>query len=300
LLKEADLGVANLSTAQPLCTLCGKRGAVYRRLASGEKLCRLCLFRSVAKQVRKTVHYYKMLKKGDTVLYILRGDELALSVEAFAILHTAVKDLELVYSILCPSDIVNCSSIETRLKSIARDATIDVVPEHYHLDEVPRTFAYALKYTEALAAKIALERNLNCILTPLFRDELALLLIYGLLTVSKTVFGESMPVKYIEGVRVSRPFHHVVSTDVIYLTVTSQDLSYLCEKSYNPYMMSSDKFAKRAKEILLKSPELMYSSAKSAELLQSFITAGSTRCRVCGSFSSGEICEYCRAFSRLL
>uniref|UniRef100_A0A7J2U1V1 Uncharacterized protein n=1 Tax=Ignisphaera aggregans TaxID=334771 RepID=A0A7J2U1V1_9CREN len=290
-----------LSVSQPLCTSCGKRGAVYKRFTSGEKLCRLCLFRSVAKQVRKTIHYYKMLKKNDAVLYILRGDGIILSVEAFAILHAAIKDLELVYNILCPSNIVNCNAVEITLKNITKDVVVNIVPVHYHLDVITKTFIHMLKYTEALAAKIALEHNLDGVLTPLFRDEMVLLSIYGLLTVSKTVFGESMPVKYIEGIKVVRPFYHVVSTDVIYLAITSalQELNSFYESSYKLFI-GSDRFMAKAKEVLFRSPELMYSSARSVELMQSFITAGSTRCRICGSFSNREICEYCESYSRFL
>jgi hypothetical protein len=291
----------SINTTQPLCTSCRKRVAVYRRLTSGEKLCRLCLFRSVAKQVRKTIHYYKMLKKKESVLYILRSDDIALSIEAFAIIHAAARDLEMSYNIICPSNIVNCNAVETHIKNLVKDVPINVVLTHHSLDAIPKTFIHALKYVEALAIKIALERNLGTILTPLFRDEMTLLSIYGLLTTSKTVFGEGLPIKRIGDVKVVRPFYHVISTDVMYLTITSalrarEPLHEPCLK----LTIGSDRFMEKARKTLAKSPELMYSSAKSVELLQSFITAGSTLCKVCGSFSNREVCEYCETILKFL
>ncbi len=283
---------------KPLCSSCRRREAVYRRLTSGEKLCRLCLFSATANQVRKAVHYYKMLKRGDSIIFILRPDKPLLSLQAFLIFHTAVRDMELKYSILCLKDVTNCELVEHIVKSHVKKSDIEIVSIPCRLDCIKtQTFIHMIKYCEALAIRVAMQRNMNAVIAPLFRDELSMIMLAGLLIVSKTAYSEGMPLKLVEGIKVARPFYYVFSVDVLYLTLTSPELrekESICEPHLNLYIVN-ERFDERLKSTFIRSPELMYSSIKGSQLLQSYILAGSKRCRICGAYSDKDVCEYCEA-----
>ena len=101
-----------MEVPENLCSSCRRRVAVYKRVTSGERLCRLCLFRSVVKQVRKAVHYYKMVRRGSAILYVIRPEAVG---ESLAGLHTykvATKDFNLRYYVLCLSDVTDCDLVK--------------------------------------------------------------------------------------------------------------------------------------------------------------------------------------------
>jgi len=60
-------------TAKVTCSRCGKRAAIYFRVESGEKLCKLCFLRSVERKIVKTIRKYSMIEEGDLVLVGLSG-----------------------------------------------------------------------------------------------------------------------------------------------------------------------------------------------------------------------------------
>jgi len=283
-----------IEVPQPICTSCNKRHATYHRITSGEKLCKLCLFNSVVKQTRKISHYYKMFRKNQKIVFAIRGDNIPLSIESFLILHQAVKDFELEYKILCPDNIVDCKIVDNEIKEHVK-GKYEVYTVKYSLDVISKSFIHMVKYIDAVSVKIAKESEAESVVSTLFRDEMTMLSIMGFLLLSKTVFGEGMPVKYVESVKIVRPFYNVFSHDVIYLAYSLNDMVKLC-KELNKIRINVDEYFLKAYKIFLKSPELMYSSSKSVELLQSFVIAKTSRCSVCGSFSDKQVCEYCEQF----
>ena len=108
-----------------------------------------------------------------------------------------------------------------------------------------------------------------------------------------------MPVKYVEDIKIVRPFFNVISLDVLYLAYTSYANARLYEY-LNQIKFVDNAYVKKAFKILMESPELMYSTSKSVELLQSFVISKPTRCRICGSFSDSDVCEYCRRFYEII
>ncbi|MEL9939501.1 MAG: hypothetical protein QW348_01080 [Ignisphaera sp.] len=285
-------------TNNVLCSSCGKRVATYYRLTSGEKLCRLCLFNSVAKQVRRTSHYYKMFRKNEKVIFAIRGDDIALSLESFFVLNNAMKDFDLEYKILCPNNLIDCRIVEEEARKHVKNG-LEIYEVNYPVDIISKSIVYMVKYIDAYAAKIALENHVEYVVSLLFRDEISMILMLGLLLISKTVFGEGMPIKYVENVKIVRPFYNVLSHDILYLAYSSQEILKM-DNSTNSVKVNVDGYIKKAYSILTRSPELMYSSSKSIEMLQSFIISKPSRCHLCGSFSDENVCEYCKVFAHII
>jgi uncharacterized protein (TIGR00269 family) len=56
-----------------LCTLCGRKDAVFGRSYSGENLCGRCFCRTVEDRVRKTISKYEMLGPRDRIMVAVSG-----------------------------------------------------------------------------------------------------------------------------------------------------------------------------------------------------------------------------------
>jgi uncharacterized protein (TIGR00269 family) len=75
-----------LKAEEKLCSLCGKRKAIYFRPYSGERLCRLCFIRSLERKVRRTISKYSMFNPDDRIALALSGGKDSLSL--LQILHS--------------------------------------------------------------------------------------------------------------------------------------------------------------------------------------------------------------------
>jgi len=271
-----------------LCSACRKRNAVYKRRSSGELLCKLCLTRSLIRQVRKVVHYYKMANKLSTVLFIVRPEAVAESIVGFHIYRGATKDLQLTYNVLCLNSLTDCSIVKNYInQNVSRFIEVELNFKTSNLVEV-------IKFVEAVAVKVAKKLNIQFIATPLFRDELTLLSILGILITSRTVFSEGLPIKTVDEIKITRPFFYVLSPDVSII----KTLDNIVIDSQT--MIECDKFMQKAKKLLFNSIELLYSSIKSVELFQSYVFGVSTRCRYCGAFSLEPVCDICKKFQAFI
>jgi len=56
-----------------ICTRCRKRPAQYLRIASGERLCLKCLFRSIEQKVVETIRKERLIEPGDYVAIAVSG-----------------------------------------------------------------------------------------------------------------------------------------------------------------------------------------------------------------------------------
>ncbi|MEM2528691.1 MAG: hypothetical protein QXG40_04765 [Ignisphaera sp.] len=267
------------------CSSCRKRDAVFKRRTSGEKLCRLCLYSSIVKQIRKALHYYKMIKKNSNAAFLIMANKPLLSLAALSVYESAVRDFNIDITVLCFDKYTDCGKISSSIK--ASNHKLIEVKDRF----IARNFIEWLKYGEYMAVKIARESNIEFIAVPLCRDELSILSLFGLLTASRTIFSEGLPIREVNDIKITRPFYYVVSNDMTYLASTSKSIM---EIDLNEHKFEEEtNFFKHAKAILQNSPELMYSSSKSAELLQSYIFGRSKKCRYCGSYDVSDICIYC-------
>lgn len=267
-----------------LCSSCKKRIAVYKRKTSGEYLCRLCLFRSLVKQVRRAIHYYRMIHRSSSVLYIIRPEAVAEAVAGIQIYRGATKNFNLNYYVMCVNGITDCNGVEGFISSDVHK--IVVVEAKYK----PENAIDLIKFLESLAVRLAKKLGIRFVVTPLFRDELSILSIIGVLTTSRTAFSEGLPIKISNDVIITRPFFYVISADISMIKVL-EGIDILPR-----FELKCDEFMQKAKKLLHSSPELMYSSIKSIELLQTYVFGSPNRCRYCGAFSSNEVCDICKKF----
>ena len=274
--------------------------AIYKRVTSGELLCAHCLFNSVVTQVRKAINYYAMFKRGSKVLFIIRFDRPLESLTAFKAFLKASRKLDLEISILC-IDINNsiCKNSLLQLFDVS-DTQMEkiVVGTQY----IPNGFVELIKFQEAIGLKIAHEIKKEVIVMPLFRDELTLLALIGILRLSKEAFGEHLPVKKNSQFKIVRPFYYVISPDVLMLTYNNVLLRPLMESIEMPLTYTDVEYTllKHAKNILWSSTELIYSSAKSIEFLQSFMLGKGKKCSYCLGYSEDNICSYCKSFANIV
>jgi len=278
-----------------LCTSCRKREAFYHRLASGEKLCRTCLFRSLVRQVRRALGLYSMLRPKERVFFVVRPDKPLESVAMAEVFRGATRShgTEVVAAI--PPLFKGFHVVEEELR---RRGFRTVVTE---LGAEPRSFVELVKFSEALVLRKA---GGATVANPLLRDELLLLALIGASRGDREAFSESMPVKRGGGSAIVRPFYYVISPDVAALTFSDPRLLDL-DRYVKPLapMLGDEATSKRMLyEISWGSTELLYSSSKTVELLQSLALGVGYRCRYCLGFTLDErgVCSYCRRLERAL
>ena len=69
-----------------VCTLCGRKDAVFGRSYSGENLCARCFCRTVEDRVRKTISRYEMLGPKDKIMVAVSGGK-----DSVTLLHILAK-----------------------------------------------------------------------------------------------------------------------------------------------------------------------------------------------------------------
>jgi len=289
--------------SEMVCKLCRRRRPVYKRITSGEVLCRQCLYNSIVKQIRKAMNYYAIAHRGEHALFVVRPDRPLESAFAFQLLNSAIRGLGVEISMICYSSFIDCQEFTRLLEDLG--VKVKVIEIQIPRDTIHANLCFVelLKLVEAVAHRIACKHDFDAILTPLYRDELTLLSMLGLLKVSKSVFSESLPVKLGDNVRIARPFFYVISMDVLYLTYTSHITAHYIN-TLHPFIPRLDDIEsalmKHSKDILWTSTELMYSSVKSVEMLQSYILGSTRRCKYCLAHSDTEVCNYCSHLRNLI
>jgi uncharacterized protein (TIGR00269 family) len=69
-----------------MCTLCGKKDAIFGRSYSGEKLCRRCFCKTIEDKVRKVISKYEMLGPKDRIMVAVSGGK-----DSVTLLHILTK-----------------------------------------------------------------------------------------------------------------------------------------------------------------------------------------------------------------
>jgi len=263
---------------------------VYRRAASGERVCSTCLFNAVVDQVKKALNYFAMVRKGSRVLFVVRPDKPLESLIALRVFIKAAKDFDLEIHALCIDGIAPCNEIGSQLQELVKE-----VHRYRFVGDLP-SYMHMVKAVSSICAKVAREIDAETCVEPYTRDELTLFALLGILRVEKEVFSEGLPVKKIDRLKIARPFYYAISHDIAALTYLRRELRDLYADTI-PFISFSKSelvvlqgFAK----ILAGSTELAYSSHKTVELLQSYLIGDSPRCRFCGAFADSDTCRYCR------
>ncbi len=69
-----------------VCTLCGRKDAVFGRSYSGEKLCGRCFCKTIEEKVRRTISKYEMLEPKDRIMVAVSGGK-----DSVTLLHVLTK-----------------------------------------------------------------------------------------------------------------------------------------------------------------------------------------------------------------
>lgn len=216
------------------------------------------------------------------MLYLIRPDAVAESIIGLNIYRVATKGFELSYNVICVDGLTNCDDIRHITGgNIRQFVTIATVFK-------PTNIVELIKFLESLAIKIAKKIDAKFVVTPLFRDELTILSLAGILMVSRTIFSEGLPIKVLGDIKVSRPFFYVISADISILGFLERlEIESKLE-------LECDEFIRKAKRLFYTSTELMYSSIKTVELLQTYAFGSTAKCKYCGAYSLDNVCEICK------
>jgi len=269
------------------CKHCGKI-ARYYRVTSGEILCIHCLENGIYKQIRKYFTLYNAVKRGYRIAYLIRCDMIAQTTSLLKILSKFVRALNLEIMVLVPESVLNEVQRIVHSLDIGR---VKIVSYSFKVE--PRSFVELLKLNEILLKNVASKYGLDSALSPIFRDELSLTAFLGVVKASKHIFSEALPLKRQGSFVIARPFYFVTLFDAAALAYL-YGIENLFDYSIR-YELSRDELVVRKYflEVVWSSRELLYSSRKTVELLQSYILSRSTQCDLCLAYSDSNPCPTC-------
>lgn len=269
---------------RPVCTMCRRRPAVYHRTFSGDKLCLPCLRRQLERQVKRSLGSQGILKPRQRIL---------VPITALAPLHSlALAELAARVEARYGSNVVvalNRRTVEvgggtlSRLREAA--PSIDEIEIIEHDIPRPLTLAECTRAERSIAITTAHRLGLDAVAMPITRDMLATTMIEATAT-SPEMLSESEEawpglVPAIAGL--SRVESEAVSA---YAALQGYDATPKC--SANTGLLRLFKSAATGR------PELVYSSSRSIALLAGEAGRRLGRCRICGGYTSGDVCRVCR------
>jgi len=223
---------------EPLCTRCSRRPAVYLRRHSGEKLCLGCLYRSIAKEIKRAFSSVRTTGPGLKV-GVLVSENLAL--ESLLLLKL-LNDIEKSYSGLALA--VVCGEISDSYLAVVRRYSRDVVPCP-GLGSVELACVKLPKDLEGLrldllAVPVTLDDLLGCFLRNL---------VYGY-----EVRGVHTHIE-LQHLKVFAPLYRVPRVDLVAYAFLAELLD---EVSYGKTVSPPDTIDKLISTISIKHPELLF------------------------------------------
>jgi len=240
-----------------------------------------------------------MIRSKDKVLFALRWDKPAESIEALRIFRKAVSSFEPRISILCVDRLLNCGTVSKVIERIDPALGASLIRVYItNPSYVPRSFTETVKLLEYIAARVASKEKFDSVVIPVFRDEMFMFSFAGFVHLDKTLIGDSLPVKVGEEYRIVKPFFYVLGIDVAVLAYNDPLLRDSQRGLGGGCVFSEAELGliRRLQALIASSLEVVYSSAKTVEILQSFIVGSRNKCSVCLSFSDEELCRFCKAF----
>ncbi len=274
-----------MQPASIACSSCRSRPASYYRASSGERLCRACLERSLARIVKDTLARLAGLTPRDHIVVpvdaALRNRTLAM----LRLLGLVEKQYPSTLSVVflyepSPGDLELARSLDPKGSGLYV-ASIDPRPGK------PRSLLERLRLLRALGGGAARRLGANVVVLPLLRDELSKLMLAELLKGS------------VEGVLEHRPSFRRGNLKYVYplYRVSSEDLAFYTHMlGLEPGEVCSDALEADVGGLLLRlfseSRELSYSMPKSAEFLRE-AAGGGESCSVCGAEGGAPICGVC-------
>ena len=272
-----------MATEAPLCSLCGRRPAVYYRSYSGHRLCRKDLVDTARRLVSRSLSRANPSPRSVIAVPVVSfspGSSLLLA-ELVASIERRFpsKVVTLVPSALSGAVAEAISKMEGALGEVVYvDVSVSPPAELDAIDCVRYERAWALRAARGVGADI--------LAMPLSRTDLAMLLLESALLRGEGI-SEAMPMVSVGDVRVVAGFGEAERELVAALEFLEglSDVRPACAIRFR---------SKRVFMSIYGRPEVDYGGIAIAEALYSVAAKSMRRCAVCGGLSrEGEVCGTC-------
>ncbi len=266
-----------------LCTVCKRREAVYKRTYSGDLLCKPCLRRQLTRQIKHSLGSQGILKPRQHVIVALSPLAPLQSLTLAEIATSIEAKYGSKVTILYNKNTIKINN--NRMQRPPVDA-VELIVADDMLPKEDMTYTECMRFERATAVIHAIQNGADAVILPYTRDMLAIAMLEA--TASDwTYLSEARD--YLAGAKpaiagLSRVESEAASA---YAALSGYDAQPLCK----PRMLLSKVF----KRIARGRPELVYSTAKSIELLSTQAGVKARTCRICGGYTrQGDVCSICK------
>lgn len=274
-----------MQLASITCSSCRSRPASYYRASSGERLCSICLERSLARIVKETLARLAGLTPGDhivvPVVAALKGRTLAM----LRLLGLVEKRYPSTLSVVFlyeppPGDLELARRLDPKGSGLYVATVGSKVAE-------PGSLLERLRMIRALGGGAARRLGANVVALPLLRDELSKLMLAEMLKGSVEGLLEHRPSLSHGDLKYVYPLYRASSEDLaLYTHILGLDPGAACGDS-----LEAD-VGVLLLHVFSEGRELSYSMPKSAEFLREAV-GGSGSCSVCGAEGGAPVCRVC-------
>ena len=253
----------------PKCTSCKRRQAFYYRRQSGELLCKICLERSVIKQIKRAIGRFNLLQPRSTIIIPLIPDMPYESLIT-AVLISIIERKYLSKVMVLPLFKLPRQTLEV-LKLRAKPT--DIIDGY---DDLMESWIRGCSFSDYLDAltrniiQITEELNPNAIVLPTTRNDILRIFLYFLTRGDRVGASTyTKPLIKLNNVNFIQPLYYVIRTDIRALIIKYRELLSDLEV---PNVEFSDLRALRLIDDLiirlgLENSELLYSFDKALEFL---------------------------------
>ncbi|MDP8003637.1 MAG: hypothetical protein ACP5I6_02655 [Caldisphaera sp.] len=267
-----------------LCSVCKKREAVYYRRYSGEALCAKCLNNSVEKDVKKEISKIKILNINSKIVIPITFFAPSSSIVLANMLSRIEKRFKSKIVILVPN-VYNRSDIIGLLDKNDRSDIIGIKINNFNYDALKNiSLQECIRFERAWSIKASKEIGYENIALPITRTDISLILVDSLLNGQRDFISETYDTLEFNGLNIFYPFASIEGETLsAYEIIAKIIVKPLCY----PYIKSKSVFY----SIGGNRPELDFGSEK---IIQKFRSINANRCKICGGFSSKDVCKVCK------
>jgi hypothetical protein len=298
-----------------LCTRCKVRSAFYYKRASGEYLCRKCLFRGLERGIRRGLSNYSSMRREEQVIILDTFMPSIWLIPVIHLLHRVLREyknytiflsypwtLSLINEVGYDKRELSDEIIEISISRVSE--LISICSENYQYIEDLATCL--MKMNLLISLENALERDIRYVAILCPRDRCFSLSLKNILFLNKEIVSEIYPKRLLLGVEVFNPLYDISEEDLLAYTISTG--------VYKRFSVALDTFIKETGlEKLIYSPnnvadiysminEIIYSGSReiiysSTDALQK-IYLKFRRCALCDApldkSDYGSICRFCR------
>jgi uncharacterized protein (TIGR00269 family) len=304
-----------------ICSKCKISQSVFKRVYSGETLCKSCFLFSIENKTLHTISKYSMIKYGDRIAVGVSGGK-----DSLTLLYILKKILKK----------NNCNeiiaiTIDEGIEGY-RDESLDIVKNHCEKIEIPlEIFSYKDLFGKSMdeaMVKRPSNKMSSCSMCGTFRrralDVAAKLVDANILATAHNLDDHiqtfminlfsgdidrigwmyPVPIEYDAGLKKIKPFIEIYENEIVFYAFNTQ-VEFQTEQC--PYMNESIRsdFRKIFNELEKVHPGIKYncfnSINKVSKIIQSYVTEGRQQtqylkrtCSKCGNTTNNDICSVCK------